>query len=205
MVCLDVANKISPGEIDVYFRPSMNKFIAKNFSIDVVRTSSNPSLAYLNRQIILLLSTLGIPNGAFLSLQDLMLERSMALTGDPRKAYRSIKDLNEFGGNGCHAFLMDYLKKLKKQKEPFARQILLAFQAFLVKQIRTKAKILVPNSWTLFGVVDETKTLNYGQVFIQIDDPNQQRGSSKILQGPVVVTRNPCFHPGISFDHLQSV
>jgi RNA-dependent RNA polymerase len=197
MVCLDVANKIPQGEIDVYFRPSMHKFAANNFSIDVVRTSSNPSLAYLNRQIILLLSSLSIPDDVFLSLQARMLERSLALTGDPRKARESLKDLNEFGGNGCHAFLLDYLKILGKRKEPFTRQLLLAFQAFLVKELRTKAKILLPNSWSLFGVVDETKTLNYGQVFVQVDNPTQQGGSSKILKGPIIVTRNPCFHPGL--------
>ena len=47
-----------------------------------------------------------------------MLQRLLALTGDPRKACESLRDLNEFGGNGCHAFLIDYLKKLGKQKEP---------------------------------------------------------------------------------------
>ncbi len=205
MLCVDVANIIPPSDIGVHFRDSMKKFSTENLSIDVVRTSASPSLAYLNRQIILLLSSLGIPDDAFLSLQERMLERLLALTGDPRKACESLKEFNEFGGNGCHAFLIDYLKKLRKHKEPFTRQILLAFQAFLVKELRTKAKILVPNSWSLFGVIDETRTLSYGQVFIQIDNTNQQGGSSKILQGPVVVTRNPCFHPGISFDHLQSV
>lgn len=203
MVCLDVANRIPLGEIGVYFRESMRKFSAENFSIDVVRTSSNPSPAYLNRQIILLLSTLGVPDRVFLSLQDRMLQRLMALTGEPDKACASLMDLNEFGGNGCLVFLMKYIEKLRNKKDPFTRQILLAVQAFLVKELRTKAKIFVPNSWSLFGVVDETKTLHYGQVFIQIDNTNQQGNSSKILQGPVVVTRNPCFHPGIQFDHLS--
>jgi RNA-dependent RNA polymerase len=205
MVCLDVNNCIPPGEIGVYFRDSMKKFDATNFSIDVVRTSSYPSLAYLNRQIILLLSSLGISDRIFLSLQDRMLQKLLALTGDSRKACEALKDFNEFGGNGCHAFLIDYLRTFGKQKEPFARRILFAFQAFLVKELRAKAKILVPNSWCLFGVIDETKELNYGQVFIQIDNTSQQGGSSKILQGPVTVTRNPCFHPGMYSDHLMSV
>jgi hypothetical protein len=126
-----------------------------------------------------------------------MLQQLTALTGNPHKAREALKDLNEFGGNGCHAFLIDYLKTLGKHKEPFARRILFAFQAFLVKELRTKAKILVPNSWSLFGVADETRELKYGQVFIQIDNSNQQGGSSKILEGSVIVTRNPCFHPGI--------
>ncbi|CAF3855780.1 unnamed protein product, partial [Rotaria sp. Silwood1] len=196
MVCLNVANWVFDDNIDVYFRPSMRKFFAENFSIDVVRTSSNPSVAYLSRQIILLLSSLGIPDCVFLTLQDQMLQQLKELTGTPEKACQSLKDLNEFGGNGCHLFLIDYLRKLGKEKEPFARRILLAFQAFLIKELRTKARIRVPQSWSLLGVVDETRTLNYGQVFIQIDNSNYEGGSKEILQGPVVVTRSPCFHPG---------
>ena len=196
MVCLDVANVISEREIGVYFRESMNKFTASDHSIDVVRMASNPSLAYLNRQIILLLSSLGISDDVFRSLQKEMLDRSLALTQEPRRACEALQDLNEFGGNGCHAFLISFLSLLGKHKEPFTQRLLHAFQAFLIKELRTKAKILVPNCWTLFGVVDETGTLDYGQCFVQIHDPYRRESVGQILQGPVVVTRNPCFHPG---------
>jgi RNA-dependent RNA polymerase len=146
MLCLDINNSIPPGDIGVYFRDSMRKFGAQDFSIDVVRTSAHPTLAYLNRQIILLLSSLGISDHIFLSLQDRMLQRLSLLTEDPHQACETLRELNEFGGNGCHAFLIDYLRRLGKQKEPFARRILDAFKAFLVKELKTKAKILVPNS-----------------------------------------------------------
>jgi RNA-dependent RNA polymerase len=179
----------------------MNKFLAKNFSIDVVRTSLNPTVAFLNRQIILLLSSLGISNQTFIALQDQMLQQLQGLTGNAREACKSLKDLNEFGGNGHHGFLIAYLQRLGERKDPFVRRLLLAFKAFLVKELRTKAKIRVQDSWCLLGVIDESRTLKYGQVFIQIDNSNQQKESPirEIFQGPVVVTRNPCFHPGRSF------
>lgn len=199
MVCTDVFNRIRSRDHNVYFRKSMNKFIAKNYSIDVVRTSLNPAVAYLNRQIILLLSSLGIANETFISLQDHMLEQLKALTGNAREACTALKELNEFGGNGFHLFMIAYLKKLGEQRDPFVRRLLHVFEAFLVKELRTKAKIRVEDSWLLLGVVDESQTLRYGQVFIQIDNSNQQKEFpiQKIFEGPVIVTRNPCFHPGI--------
>ncbi|CAM2712695.1 unnamed protein product [Rotaria socialis] len=198
MVCLDIANRITDSDVDVYFRESMKKFDANTFSIDVVRTSLSPSVAYLNRQIILLLSSLGIPDDVFISLQDKMLQQLKALTGNSHETQAAIKELNEFGGNGCHAFLFAYLKSLGEQKDPFARQLLFALKAFLVKELRTKAKLRVPDAWSLLGVIDETQTLKYGEVFIQIDNSHHRPDDpqKQILQGPVVVTRNPCFHPG---------
>jgi hypothetical protein len=207
MVCLDVFNCIKNSDINVHFRPSMNKFNANSFSIDVVRTSLNPAVAFLNRQIILLLSSLGIPNQTFISLQNEMLRQLKALTGNSQEACHALKDLNEFGGNGCHTFLIAYLRELGERKDPFVRQLLLAFKAFLVKELRTKSKIRVPDSWSLLGVIDESRTLQYGQVFIQIDNSNQQKEDpiKEVLKGDVIVTRNPCFHPGMYFSRSSVV
>ena len=47
------------------------------------------------------------------------------------------------------------------------------------------------------GTADETGSLCYGEVFVQfsviIDRPQAE---TKILEGPVVIAKNPCFHPG---------
>ncbi|CAF1363950.1 unnamed protein product [Rotaria sp. Silwood1] len=198
MVCLDITCQINNPNIDVYFRESMNKFATKTLSIDVIRTSLHPTVAYLNRQIILLLSSLGISNQIFLSLQDDMLKMLKALEGNFLEACEILKKLNNFDENGYHGFLISYLKHLREQRDPFVRQLIRIIRTSLVKELRTKAKIFVPNSWSLLGVVDESRILNYGEVFIQIDSNNEQRDEStrEIFRGPVVVTRNPCFHPG---------
>eukprot|EP00741_Cyanophora_paradoxa_P002589 tig00000605_g2512.t1 len=44
------------------------------------------------------------------------------------------------------------------------------------------------------GVLDETDTLEEGEVFVQYRDPQSQR--PVVLRGPVVVAKNPCLHPG---------
>ncbi|CAF3599444.1 unnamed protein product, partial [Rotaria sp. Silwood2] len=109
--------------------------------------------------------------------------------------YNALRQLNEFFANGWNEFPTQYLDKFQIYKEPFVRQMLLNYQAFLVKELRTKSRIFVKQSCCLLGVIDETRTLRYGQVFIQINKHDQQTSSTDILQGPVIVTRNPCFHP----------
>jgi RNA-dependent RNA polymerase len=197
MVCLDVASQILNPDVGLYLRPSMNKFDSKNKSIDIVRVSSMPSAGFLNREIILLLSSLGIDDDIFFQMQEEMLNQLNAITVDHQRARDFLNRFGGSSGNGYHAFLLEYLKRFGRQIDPFAGQILMAFQAFLVKELRTKARILVPNTWFLFGVADETRTLKYGEVFIQIEQKNTSGNIvSKIITGSVVVTRNPCFHPG---------
>jgi hypothetical protein len=126
-----------------------------------------------------------------------MLHHLRTLTIDHRKAREFLSKFGGSSGNGYHAFLLEYLKRFGQQIDPFARQILVALQAFLVKELRIKARILVPDTWSLFGVIDETRTLRYGEVFIQIEQKNDCGDIlSSIITGSVIVTRNPCFHPG---------
>lgn len=61
-----------------------------------------------------------------------------------------------------------------------------------------KSKANVPLSSSdgrmLMGVVDETDSLDYGQVFIQF---RQFQGSSQVIHSrPVIVTKNPAHFPG---------
>jgi RNA-dependent RNA polymerase len=197
MVCLDIADRITNSDVGLYLRPSMNKFVSQNRSIDVVRVSSMPSASFLSRQIILLLSSLGIADDVFRSMQNEMLCDLKTLTTDHKKAREFLHKFGGIGGNGYHAFLLNYLKTFRGHMEPFAHKLLVAFQGYLLKELRTKARILVPNTWTVLGVIDETRTLKYGQVFVQIHEKTESGGiKPKMITGPVIVTRSPCFHPG---------
>jgi hypothetical protein len=46
----------------------------------------------------------------------------------------------------------------------------------------------------MFGIIDESRTLQYGEVFIQHTSNNQLE--SEIVLGYVSVTKNPCLYPG---------
>lgn len=67
-------------------RPSQRKFDAPDSHLEIVKTVKNPSPGYLNRQIILLLSTLGVPDDVFIPLQDKMRNDINSITTDEIKA-----------------------------------------------------------------------------------------------------------------------
>jgi len=49
----------------------------------------------------------------------------------------------------------------------------------------------------MMGTVDETGTLEYGEVFVQYSAKvNQPNVDTRVLSGTVVIAKNPCFHPG---------
>ena len=56
------------------FRPSMRKFESPHRRLEVLQTS-RPQPAFLNHQLIMLLSNLGVPDEVFMSLQRVMLDR----------------------------------------------------------------------------------------------------------------------------------
>ncbi|CAF1105581.1 unnamed protein product, partial [Didymodactylos carnosus] len=196
MICLDVANKIPENSgIDLLIRPSMEKFSSLNQSIGIVRSSASPSPAFLNRQIILLLSSLGVSNHIFYEIQENMLKKISNITKNPSAAQELLREFIESGSNsGCHSFMIECFKRFGTKIDPFLKQMVICFQAFLLKELRTKARIFVKDGACLLGVIDETRTLNYGQIFIQIEA--HKKSQSRIIQGQVIVTKNPCFHPG---------
>ena len=62
-----------PGKKAV-FRPSMRKFESPHRRLEVLQTS-RPQVVFLNHQLIMLLSNLGVPDEVFLNLQRAMLDR----------------------------------------------------------------------------------------------------------------------------------
>ncbi|VDK18516.1 unnamed protein product, partial [Anisakis simplex] len=83
-------------------------------------------------------------------------------------------------------------------QEPFFRSLLRASVAYTIKKQLSKAQIKIPPNLgrTMFGVIDETGILQYGQVFVQyskaISNKKPARNAAKrILKGPILMTKNP--------------
>ena len=62
-----------PGK-KALFRPSMRKFESPHNRLEVLQTS-RPQAVFLNHQLIMLLSNLGVPDEVFMNLQRAMLDR----------------------------------------------------------------------------------------------------------------------------------
>lgn len=187
-------------------RPSMHKFNSKNTILDVLNWSRFLP-AFLNREIITLLSTLGIPDQNFECLQkktmvhldQIMINSDMALD-----------TLQIMSSGDDHKTLIEMLSGgYSPNTEPYLSMMLQAFREYQLLELRTKCRIFVPKGRVLIGCLDETGTLNYGEVFIQVSKANTKiyddglsasgfidRDKTYILQGKVVVAKNPCLHPG---------
>lgn len=93
-------------------------------------------------------------------------------------------------------------KRLDLLAEPVFSSVLYGLQLSNYLNLKKKARILVPDSATLIGVADDEGILQDDEVFIQIRRDNFSEKKvymgqgSEILKGQILVTRNPCTHPG---------
>ena len=87
--------------------------------------------------------------------------------------------------------------------------MLQTFRASKLLELRTKTRIFIPDGRAMMGCLDETRTLEYGQVFVQFSSNKLRQlhndfsmcsssGSDQrfVLKGKIVVAKNPCLHPG---------
>ena len=78
--------------------------------------------------------------------------------------------------------------------DPFLEQMLELSLLMNLRDIKYRGRIPVENGLTLMGVLDETKYLKEGEIFVAFDDDN---GNSKFINNSrVLITRSPVHHPG---------
>ncbi|XP_001631543.2 uncharacterized protein LOC5511133 isoform X2 [Nematostella vectensis] len=191
----------SLGEKQLFCRPSMRKFQSSHRRLEVLQTS-RPQAVYLNHQVIMLLSNLGISDDVFMSLLEKTLDNLGGTLLDERLAMRQLSSAVKRGIS--YRDLFDAGVHLTV--EPFFRSLNAAVYRDRLMQLLMKARMQLPleSARLMMGVVDETGVLEYGQVFVQYsaasNDPRSDKefelSDKRVLKGPVVVTRNPCLHPG---------
>ncbi|KAK4384129.1 RNA-dependent RNA polymerase 1 [Sesamum angolense] len=88
--------------------------------------------------------------------------------------------------------------------------MLQTFRASKLLDLRMKARIFVPQGRQMMGCLDETGTLEYGEVFVQFSGAVRRQFNEEsimfndymskeynyMVKGKVVVAKNPCLHPG---------
>ncbi|XP_035229431.1 RNA-dependent RNA polymerase 1-like isoform X1 [Stegodyphus dumicola] len=175
----------------IFFRESMKKFSSKNDSLEILKLSEKRT-AYLNRPLITILEQLGIEKEVFLKLQKKMIQNHIKSMFHETEAWcflhrNSLLRLD---------FLKLHISGIRFTEDPLFRSMIYALFRKQIELLKTKANIEIPvdQGRVMFGVMDETFTLEYGQVFVQYSDWDTDE--PRILEGTVVVTKNPCMHPG---------
>lgn len=145
-----------PGQEDrgtrrMSLRPSMRKFESTHTVLEVVSwTKFQP--AFLNRQIITLLTTLGVPDDAFWQLQEAMLGKLRRVLSDSDVAYEVVT--NSCPEQGSTAGLM-LGAGFAPATEPHLRAMLLAICTSQMQGLLNKTWIFVPKGRWLMGCLDE--------------------------------------------------
>ncbi|CAO3621898.1 unnamed protein product [Cunninghamella echinulata] len=184
---LMLSNKLSGSKIQL--RPSQIKFNSDHYMLEVVRHSTYIA-AYLNRQAITLLSSLGVKDEVFLDMLDTVLNNLDGMLSNSATAIKVLlSNADEFGVTKTMAHIIS--GGFLERGDPYIANLLSMFRVSMLKGLKEKAKIHIPKGAFLLGVVDESKTLKENEIFFQISDDKK-----KVITGKCIVFRNPCFHPG---------
>ncbi|GMH15150.1 hypothetical protein Nepgr_016991 [Nepenthes gracilis] len=188
-------------------RKSMCKYESEEVKLDVLAYSKYQP-CFLNRQVITLLSTLGVKDHVFENKQRKAVDQLDSILTDPLSAQEALELMSP---GEVSNVLKEMLKcGYKPDAEPFLSMMLQIFRSSKLFELRMKSRIFVPEGRSLMGCLDETKTLEYGQVFVQVSGSRFQNCSNdfitlngsgsgrynRIIKGRVVVAKNPCLHPG---------
>ena len=197
----------------LHIRESQYKFPAAHEGLEVIRISQFAS-ANLNRQLILVLSSLGVPDQCFLQkLRNQLSDLEAAMT-DPQKALAILQ--RDVDHNQITLKLAGIvLDGFQERGEPFIISMLALWRAWSVKYLKEKARITIPKGALLLGCLDETGILRghyeadvrlaastpskerwhyIPEIYVQLS--NAPKGKSQVITGPMLLARNPSLHPG---------
>ncbi|KAG9109630.1 hypothetical protein FRC07_008274 [Ceratobasidium sp. 392] len=185
-------------------RPSMTKFEAPNeLELEIARAFERPSPCFLNRPLVMLMWTNGVESEVF---EDLM----------ARALESTIAGMQTFGGAakllitnrlGRPFRLANTFEKLSRlQLEPDQAGVRTVGLHKLMKGglyhikigLKHKARIPVPESYTLVGVCDEDNYLRTREIYACVQHFDHRTGEIQkhYLRGRMLVTRSPVIHPG---------
>ncbi|OKL63034.1 hypothetical protein UA08_01933 [Talaromyces atroroseus] len=197
---------------EVHIRPSQEKFPATHQGLEIIRWSQF-SMATLNRQLISVLSSLGVPDKAFHKKLRKMVSNLEEAAHDEKAAMRLLQkyvDPNQMTLVISQIVSDGFLVS----KDPFVTSILTLWKAWQIKYLKEKAKIVIDRGACVLGVMDETATLqgfSYAkaraqhssledklaalpEIFIQVYRADEKE--YKVIEGVCLLARNPSLHPG---------
>ncbi|KUI59884.1 RNA-dependent RNA polymerase 1 [Cytospora mali] len=201
---------VPPNEIHI--RPSQEKFKAVYNGLEIIKTSSY-SHATLNRQIIPILSALGVDDNVFEEMLNEELREYVDGLADPFSAGELLR--SRVDENQTTLTMAEMVDTFMDTNEPFLKTLLDLWKFWTLRRLKYKAAISVKESAMVYGVVDEVGVLrghsedtegkgynrieSLPQIFLQV--PVEAWDGSfttnyKVITGLCVVGRNPSLHAG---------
>lgn len=198
---------------EVHIRPSQFKFEALYNGLEIIRCSSLAT-PFFNRQIIIVLSDLGVSDHIFIQKQQQMVNAYELATRDKTEALKCLLkhiDMNQTTLTMASMIVDGFLDI----QEPFMMSLLHLWRASTIKELKKKARIAIDDGAFVLGCIDESgllrghrdqpqsclgatrneKLATLPEIFIQVDDTSR-KGHYKVVEGICVLARNPSLHPG---------
>ncbi|CAG8631229.1 5813_t:CDS:1 [Funneliformis caledonium] len=179
-----------------HFRKSMHKFTCNGPNDFYVVDYSKPyTFGRLNTQIVMLLSSLGVPDDAFLHKQVQYFSRLDSMFTELSIALEDILNAENVAlacdliENGFTEKVLQYVNKLYKHEMGTSLKVKKGRLGAVESE---KLRILVKDSRIAFVASDPTNKLQKNQCFFRPTIRNQP----KTIVGPIFCVRNPCYHPG---------
>ncbi|PNS15990.1 RNA-dependent RNA polymerase 1 [Sphaceloma murrayae] len=181
---------------EVHIRPSQQKFKTDYNQLEIIRWSSFAS-AYLNRQIILVLSALGISDTVFVRKMKVQLAEINRALEDNDTAISMLQASVDFNQV---SLAIARMIQAGLRNDPFVDSMLHLWRAWMKKSLKEKANMFIPEGAFVLGCVDETATLRMDpdklpEIFLQVPDL-QNGGKVKVVEAICIIVRNPALHPG---------
>jgi RNA-dependent RNA polymerase len=193
-----VLDPMLKGDRKIRVRPSQNKFPGSGINeLEIIKPSKFSS-STLNQQIILVLTTRGVPEQVFVDKMTKELRDIDHAMNDETMALNMLQknvDFNQITLTMSGMILDGFMHS----EEPMCQILLQLWRAWNLKHLKDKAKLLIEKGAFVLGCVDETNTLRMDpgelpEIFIQV--PGEKKGEWKTAEGVCLLARNPSLHAG---------
>jgi RNA-dependent RNA polymerase len=154
-------------------RESMEKFTSNDHMIEIARAFDRPMNMYLNRYLIMVLETLGVPLQPFMELQAQAVKNTEEASSSFELATR-LFERHSFGRAFRMASIMSNLHNLEIDLNStdqelglmkFSKRVVDFSVNHILRALKYKARIPVEKAWTLVGVADEWNYLKENEIF----------------------------------------
>lgn len=195
---------------EIHLRKSQQKFTASYTGLEIIKWSRF-SCATLNRQTILILSALGVPDQTF---HDMLSEQLSGYQNAMGNEALAVELLTRFVDDNYMTVTIAnmILDGFMRHHDPFVISLLRLWRTWSIKLLKEKARIIVEDGAFVFGCVDETGILkgysnpsieasgasieeSIPQIFLQVPDKKYPQHYN-VVEGICLVGRNPSLHPG---------
>lgn len=170
---------------NIYIRPSQKKFSVNISEVQPFELCdySRYIQAYLNRQVILLLSALKIKDEIFLQKLDDYVSKM-----NNEEFIISLIHYEEWNST----FKTMYYNGITMKNDRLIRAIVDNNKDILFNELQNKARIYIKDSAYVIGIMDEYGILEYGEAFLRI----KRKNFDLTLNQRCSIAKCPCLHPG---------